>query len=145
MIENHSTSDITSLNDSRITFFGSFLRIFKLDELPQLFNILKGDMRFIGPRPEVEKYINENDFTFLNYTKPGLTDFSSILLRNEPAILEKSGGIEKYDELVKLKVKLAHLYSEHKNFFLDLALVCITIISILLPTLGINLVINITH
>ena len=143
MLKNNSGSDITQLNDSRITYLGKFIRLFKLDELPQLWNILKGEMRFIGPRPEVEKFVKDYDFTFLYQIKPGLTDFASILLRNEADILSKSGGVEKYPKLLKLKVKLAHIYSKHKNFYLDLTLVCITMISILLPKFATKLVINI--
>ena len=73
--------EITIKYDERVTKFGRFLRSTKIDEIPQLFNILKGDMRFVGPRPEVEKYFNPNDFYYLHSIKPGITDFSSILFR----------------------------------------------------------------
>ena len=68
-------SKITDANDSRVTPWGRFLRATKLDELPQLWNIMAGEMRFIGPRPEVEEFVKEDDFSFLKDIKPGLTDF----------------------------------------------------------------------
>ena len=72
-------------------------------------------MRFIGPRPEVQEFVSGNDFSFLTKIKPGLTDFSSILLRNESEILSHSGGIEKYPKLLELKVELGHLYAKLKK------------------------------
>ena len=85
-----SGSIITSPNDSRITKIGEILRKTKIDELPQLFNIIKGEMRFIGPRPEVKQYFSKKDFQFLKVVKPGISDFASIILRNESLILKKS-------------------------------------------------------
>ena len=78
MISNNGQK-ITAINDKRITRWGFILRKFKIDELPQLFNIIKGEMRFIGPRPEVPEYFNQHEFKFLNIVKPGISDFSSIL------------------------------------------------------------------
>ena len=67
----------------KATQWGRFLRKSKLDELPQLINVIKGDMRFIGPRPEVPEFVTEDSFSFLNKIKPGLSGYSSILFRNE--------------------------------------------------------------
>tara|TARA_B100000035_G_C20763110_1_gene449188 strand:+ start:147 stop:632 length:486 start_codon:yes stop_codon:yes gene_type:complete len=122
---------ITEYNDNRITHFGKFLRAYKIDELTQLFNILKGDMRFIGPRPESSPYFNEHDFSFLRKIKPGLSDYASIILRNESKILFKIGGEDPYKKLLPMKLELAKYYARNKSFFLDLKLVFITIISIL--------------
>jgi len=138
MKRNDGKELITNPNDNRITFWGKILRRFKLDELPQLMNIVKGEMRFIGPRPEVKEYVNENDFLFLNKIKPGLTDFSSILLRDEELILEKAGGVEAYSDLLKLKVELGQLYAQHKRFWLDLQLVVLTMVSIVFPQTAIH-------
>ena len=131
---------ITEIRDRRITFWGTILRELKLDELPQLWNIVKGDMRFIGPRPEVQEFISSNDFSFLTKIKPGLTDFSSILFRNESEILSHSGGIEKYPKLLELKVELGHLYAKHKNFLLDIKLVLLTLVAIFFPNTAVILV-----
>lgn len=130
---NNTGDSITKYNDSRITLFGKILRKTKIDEIPQLFNILKGEMRFIGPRPEVPKYFKKNQFIFLNLIKPGLSDFSSIIFRNEDQILKKIGGDKPYEKLLPLKISLAHYYSKKKSFILDFMLVAITIISIFMP------------
>ena len=140
MRNNNDEKFITEIRDKRITFWGTILRELKLDELPQLWNIVKGDMRFIGPRPEVQKFVSSNDFSFLTKIKPGLTDFSSILFRNESEILSHSGGIEKYPKLLEVKVELAYLYVEHKNFWLDLKLVFLTLVSIFFSMTAVTLV-----
>ena len=129
MIKNQGDS-ITKHNDLRITPFGNILRKTKVDELPQLLNIIKGDMRFIGPRPEVETYFLEKDFTFLKKIKPGLSDFSSIIFQNEDLILKNIGGSNPYGALLPLKLALANYYAEQKSFQLDLKLVGITVVSI---------------
>ena len=131
---------VTEAGDKRITQWGKILRILKFDELPQLCIIVKGDMRFIGPRPEVQEYVKGNDFSFLEKIKPGLTDFSSILLRNETNILLRAGGVDKYTKLLEVKVKLGSLYAEQKNFWLDMKLVLLTLVSIILPKTAILLV-----
>ena len=131
---------VTEAGDKRITQWGKILRILKFDELPQLWNIVRGDMRFIGPRPEVKEYVKGNDFSFLEKIKPGLTDFSSILLRNETNILLRAGGVDKYTKLLEVKVKLGSLYDEQKNFWLDMKLVLLTLVSIILPKTAILLV-----
>ena len=137
---NNTNQLVTETGDKRITQWGNILRILKLDELPQLWNIVKGDMRFIGPRPEVSEYVQKQDFLFLNSVKPGLTDFSSILLRNESGILSRAGGIGKYQKLLEVKVGLGHLYAEHKSFWLDMKLVFLTLVSIFFPKTAITLV-----
>jgi lipopolysaccharide/colanic/teichoic acid biosynthesis glycosyltransferase len=129
MVHNSGKS-ITDPNDLRITKFGKFLRKTKLDEIPQLINIIKGEMRFIGPRPEVENYFSKQKFKFLKNVKPGISDFASIILRNESKILDQIGGEEPYEKLLPIKIELAQYYSLKKSFMLDLQLVIITVISI---------------
>ena len=87
-------------------------------------------MRFIGPRPEVKQYFSKKNFKFLNNVKPGISDFASIILRNESLILEKIGGENPYEQLLPIKLELADYYSKNKSFWLDLKLVVITTISI---------------
>lgn len=137
---NNDNQSITEPGDSRITRWGKILRVLKLDELPQLWNIVRGDMRFVGPRPEVQEYVKSNDFSFLEKIKPGLTDFSSILLRNEIEILSNAGGVGKYPKLLEVKIELGHLYAEHKSFWLDMKLVLLTLVSIILPKVAVSLV-----
>jgi len=133
---------ITLSIDSRVTKWGLILRKLKLDELPQLFNIIKGDMRFIGPRPEVLMYFNESDFDFLKVVKPGISDFSSIILRNENEILESIGGDNPYEKLLPIKIRLANYYSRRKCFSLDFKLVLITILSIFFHDYAFRLLMN---
>ena len=83
--------------DPRVTGVGYYLRKYKLDELPQLFNVLFGEMSFVGPRPEVKKYTdlyNENQRVVLS-VKPGITDYASIKYRNENDLLAQSSDPEK--------------------------------------------------
>ena len=124
---------LTTCDDVRITPWGRFLRLFKLDELPQLINIIKGQMRFIGPRPEVPKYVNNDKFSFLNIVPPGLSDYASIVFRNESIIMNNIGGVDPYKELLSCKIMLAEYYSKNKGFLLDLKLVAFTLLAILFP------------
>ena len=132
MIKN-SGNLVTKHYDKRVTRFGRILRKTKIDELPQLLNIIKGEMRFIGPRPEVPEYFDKTTFHFLKKIKPGISDYSSILLRDESKILDKIGGVNPYATLLPIKLELAEYYSKKKSFLLDLKLVFITIIAILFP------------
>ncbi|MDC0165253.1 sugar transferase [bacterium] len=133
---------ITLKNDSRVTKFGAILRKFKIDEFPQLYNILLGDMRFIGPRPEIPKYFDKNSFKFLKVIKPGISDFSSIVLRDEEKILSNIGGDKPYEKLLPLKLSLANYYSTRKGFLLDTKLAITTIISLLFPKFAIKSMVN---
>ena len=128
-INYQSTSD----NDERITTIGKFLRKYKLDELPQLFNILLNNMKFVGPRPnvlsETSKYF-ENERKLLT-VKPGITDFSSIVFSDEGSILEFSENPEQdYNELIRFwKNSLGLIYIKHRSFFLDIYLIFLTILN----------------
>lgn len=110
--------------DSRITRSGKFLRKYKLDELPQLVNVLIGEMSLVGPRPEVRKYVdlyNEEQKKVLA-VKPGVTDYASIEYADENAILEKSSDpLKTYvEEVMPAKIKLNMKYIEDpslKNYF----------------------------
>ena len=108
----------TALNDSRITKAGAFLRKTKLDEIPQLFNILNGTMSFVGPRPELlrytEKYVGEEKDILK--VRPGITDYSSIEFINLDEIVGGENADEMYEKYVlkrknELRVKYAHTVS----------------------------------
>jgi lipopolysaccharide/colanic/teichoic acid biosynthesis glycosyltransferase len=102
----------TGLNDPRLTKLGTFLRKYKLDELPQLINVLKGDMSIVGPRPQVEEYTklyNDEEKIILS-VKPGITDYASIRFINLDQILGDANVDEKYlreiePEKNKLRIK----------------------------------------
>ncbi len=121
--------------DSRITKAGYFLRKYKLDELPQLINVFKGEMSFVGPRPEVKKYVdlyNEEQKKVL-MVKPGITDNASIEFSNENEILGKYADAEKaYIEIVMpAKLNLNLNYINQQNFINDMKIILKTIFKIL--------------
>jgi lipopolysaccharide/colanic/teichoic acid biosynthesis glycosyltransferase len=105
--------------DSRITKVGYLLRKYKLDELPQLFNVLKNDMSFVGPRPELRKYVNyyNNTQREILFIKPGITDYASIEFRNENELLAAQTDFEKYyiETVMPLKIRLNEKYKNNKN------------------------------
>ncbi len=122
-------------NDSRITKIGYYLRKYKLDELPQLINVLFGNMSFVGPRPEVEKYVklyNQEQLMVFN-VKPGITDWASIKYVNENEILAKSSQPEKtyIEEIMPSKLKLNLEYVKHNNVFVDIKIILLTIKAII--------------
>lgn len=126
---------ITVGNDSRITKVGKFLRKSKLDELPQLFNVLKGDMSLVGPRPEVPKYVNlynEEEREVLK-VKPGITDFASIEYRDENEILGTVENPEEYyiNVIMKHKLQLNLKYIYTNNIFLDIKIILKTLLKCL--------------
>lgn len=117
--------------DKRITRSGYFIRKYKLDELAQLINVLIGDMSFVGPRPEVKKYVdlyNDEQKKVLT-VKPGITDYASIEYFNENEILEKSTNPEKtyIQEIMPHKLQLNLKYIEEQNIFVDLKIIFKTI------------------
>ena len=106
-----SASNVTVRNDPRITKLGAILRKTKIDELPQLINVLIGDMSLIGPRPEVLEYVriyNENDRLIILGVRPGLSDFASIRFRNESDILAQQSDPLEYYKLRLLPCKLRY-------------------------------------
>jgi len=129
---------ITSSGDHRITRAGRILRKFKMDELPQLFNVLKGDMSFVGPRPEVEEYVKlyEADYREILKRRPGITDVSSIIFREEEAVLKNLVDPEAYYKKVLLpeKIRLAKEYIENSSFLYDLKLILNTVHKIFFPS-----------
>jgi len=117
--------------DPRITGMGHFLRKFKIDEFPQLLNILAGDMSIVGPRPEVRKYVNlynEEQLKVLS-VQPGLTDYASIEYIDENKILGEADDPEKtyIEEIMPAKLKLNLKYIEEQSFGTDIKLIFKTI------------------
>ncbi|WP_304206735.1 sugar transferase [Fusobacterium perfoetens] len=120
----------TALNDIRITKVGSFLRKTKLDEIPNLINIIKGEMSFIGPRPELLKYIDQYEGTekLILEVRPGITDFSSIEFINLDEIVGTENVDQRYEELVlPKKNKLRLKYVSKISFLTDVKIFFSTI------------------
>ena len=122
---------ITSGDDPRITKIGKFIRKTKLDELPQLINVLKGDMSLVGPRPEVKKYVmlKKEDYEKVLSVKPGITDLAAIEFRDEEKILEKYNDKEKaYIEIIlPKKIELYKKYIDNISFKNDINIILKTL------------------
>jgi lipopolysaccharide/colanic/teichoic acid biosynthesis glycosyltransferase len=122
---------ITFGADPRITRAGQFLRKTKIDELPQLINVLKGEMSLVGPRPEVRPYVElfPKDYEAILKVRPGITDLASLKYRDEAATLERAENPE--DEYLRKvlpdKIGLAKEYIEKASFSFDLKLILRTI------------------
>ncbi|MBK6876932.1 MAG: sugar transferase [Ignavibacteria bacterium] len=121
--------------DPRITSIGYYLRKFKLDELPQLINVLKGDMSFVGPRPEVRKYVdlyNEVQKQVLT-VRPGITDVASIKYKNENEILQGHEDTEEYyiKRIMPDKIEMNLEYLKDRSFFKDIKVILQTFSAIL--------------
>ena len=135
-VESDKKSLITiGITDNRITRIGKWLRSYKIDEFPQLFNILKGEMNFVGPRPEVRKYVklyDERQLQVLN-VKPGLTDYASLEYVNENEIMAKLSNPETayVEQIMPAKLELNLQYIREQGFFTNLKIVFKTIRKIL--------------
>ena len=121
--------------DARVTRVGYFLRKYKLDELPQLINVLKGEMSFVGPRPEVRKYVNyySSEQMQVLSVNPGITDYASIKYSNESELLAKAEEPEKFyiETILPVKLKLNLKYMEEQSFWKDIGLIFFTVKKIL--------------
>ncbi len=132
----HSGADKKGLltvggRDPRVTAVGYYLRKYKLDELPQLFNVLIGNMSLVGPRPEVRKYVelyNEEQKKVLS-VKPGITDLASLKFINENDLLAKSSDPEKtyIEEIMVEKLALNKEYIQQHHFGMDLKIIFATL------------------
>lgn len=122
---------LTIGRDSRITKIGFWLRKYKIDELPQLFNVLKGDMSFVGPRPEVCKYVDLYDISQQRIlsVKPGLTDWASINYIDENQLLASAENPELYyiKHIIPHKITLNIKYIDHHNLWIDMKIILLTI------------------
>lgn len=123
---------ITVGNDNRITKIGAFLRKYKIDELPQLINVFKGDMSLVGPRPEVPRYVNlytEEQRKVLD-VKPGITDLASIRYRDENELLGQAENPDEFyiNTIMPDKLALNVEYINRSNIFLDIYIILKTIL-----------------
>ncbi len=135
---------ITAREDARVTSFGKLLRYFKIDEFPQILNIIKGDMSIVGPRPFIPELCEIYDDNFADDSalifsvRPGLTDYCSILYRHEREMLKHIAGddpIEFYNKvIIPEKVALRRKYAEDIRLVKDLAIVLRTIMVLLMPS-----------
>ena len=123
---------LTVGDDQRVTRCGRFLRRFKLDELPQLIDVLKGDMSLVGPRPEVPRYIShypEDIRKLVLSIPPGITDIAAIKFKNENELLKNSNDPEKdyINKILPIKIKYYQEYIIKRSLALDLKLIFQTI------------------
>ena len=123
---------VSVAGESRITPFGAKLRRYKLDELPELWNILKGDMSFVGPRPDVPGYADKlegHDKDILKL-KPGITGPASMKYRDEEDLLAKVDNPQKYNDEVIYpdKIRLNLYYLEHYSFIKDIQMIICTVL-----------------
>jgi lipopolysaccharide/colanic/teichoic acid biosynthesis glycosyltransferase len=126
---------ITVEGDKRITWLGRYLRKWKIDELPQLINVILGNMSLVGPRPEVPEYVarySEEDKRVVLSVLPGMTDFASVRFRNESELLAVQTDPLGYYESVVLprKTRYYRFYVRHASFRLDLLIIVQTILTL---------------
>ncbi len=119
---------------SRVTPFGRVLRAYKIDELPQLWTVLKGEMSFVGPRPEIRKWVEAfpERWRKILSVKPGITDPASVVYRDEEAILAASPDPEKAyrEDILPHKLALYEDYVDHRTFSGDLRIILATLAKI---------------
>lgn len=127
----------TAADDERITRVGKFLRKHKWDELPQLINVLIGEMSLVGPRPEIKRYTDmfTDEEKLILSVKPGITDWASIWNADEGAVLKGAANVEKaYEELIRpTKLKLQLKYAQENSLWNDLKIVFLTILALCKP------------
>ena len=128
---------ITVSGDHRVTKVGKFLRQYKIDELPQLLNVLKGEMSFVGPRPEVKEYVQlfEKDYKKLLRIRPGITDPASMKYSDEESILSLSENWEEEykKRILPEKIQLSVGYVENHNLVTDVKLILKTFLKTAKP------------
>ncbi|MBQ5844135.1 MAG: sugar transferase [Alistipes sp.] len=132
MIVSHSGSSVSVAGENRITPLGAKLRKYKLDELPELWNVLVGDMSFVGPRPDVPGYADQlkGDDRRVLKLRPGITGPASMKYRNEEEILASVSDPVKYNDEVIFpdKVRINLYYLDHQSFWMDIKLIICTVL-----------------
>lgn len=132
MVVHHGGSSVSVAGETRITPFGAKLRKYKLDELPELWNVLKGEMSFVGPRPDVPGYADAlagEDREVLKL-RPGITGPASLKYRNEEEILARVDDPQRYNDEVIFpdKVRINRYYLHHYSFINDIRLILVTVL-----------------
>ena len=143
---NMGTGTITVKGDPRVLPFGRFLRKTKINELPQLMNILKGDMSIIGPRPQDKRcfvVFNDEDQENIKKVRPGLSGVGSIIFRDEESYLEKQESLKEkedfYDNVISpYKGKVESWYVKHQSIGLYFKLIWMTILAVISPSTKID-------
>lgn len=141
MVKNSASigaGEITLPNDPRVLPFGRILRKTKVNELPQLFNILAGDMSIIGPRPQTPRYYScftQEDRTFISRVRPGLSGVGSIIFRDEEAILSRVPNPVEFDSnfITPYKGKIEAWFVKQRSIYLYFELIMVTLGVVLLP------------
>ncbi len=132
MKPSHGGSSVSVRGDSRITPLGAFLRKYKLDELPELWNVLIGDMSFVGPRPDVPGYADklEGEDRLILSVKPGITGPASLKYANEEKLLAQQDDPVAYNDRVLFpdKVRINLQYVKHWGFLLDMKIILFTLL-----------------
>jgi lipopolysaccharide/colanic/teichoic acid biosynthesis glycosyltransferase len=132
----------TSTTDLRVTRSGRFIRKFKFDEFSQLINVFLGDMSLVGPRPEVQRFVDRYtpEEKLILTVRPGITDWSSIKFHNEGEIIEASGipdADEAYEKLIRPeKLRLQLKYVKERNLWVDIKIVVSTVLTLFSTRLG---------
>ena len=140
MIENQKegSSEVTLSDDDRITKCGKILRKFRIDEIPQLFNILIGDMSFVGPRPEVEKYVKSYDNQMMAslLLPAGVTSMASVAFRNEDQLLNDADNVDfvYIMSILPSKMELNLEYVKNVSVLNDIKVMFITFITVFLKS-----------
>ena len=131
----HGGPELTSATDSRVTRVGETLRRFRIDELPQLIDVLAGDMSLVGPRPEVRRFMDqypEADRAKILSVRPGMTDWTSIRFRNEAELLRSAPDpeIAYVTQIMPVKARMYREYVDHRSFWGDMAILGATFLAI---------------
>ena len=131
MSQHHSGSSVSVAGESRITPLGAKLRKYKIDELPELWNVLIGNMSFVGPRPDVPGYADklEGEDRDILKLRPGITGPASLKYRNEEELLAKQANPQEYNDFVIYpdKVRINLFYLKHYSFMMDIMIIIATV------------------
>ena len=126
---------VTTGDDPRLTRIGRTLRKYKIDELPQLFNVVLGEMSLVGPRPEVPRYIKafKEDYEQILKVKPGITDYASLAFKDESEMLQTAENPEKkyIEEILPVKIEHYKKYLREQSLLTDIKLILLTLTTII--------------